>query len=178
MDMDAYIQIDAIKPLVEQNNIKVDRVRGYRLMKDELPVNKESLDELIESIVLSRIDDFFSMRNDEVFGRVLCFDKEYEEKKQKYLNEDGTVKWDILDAETKKNIDIIQKEVREQVETQYNLWNKFAQKPDVLYIHAKLGSSNWSDTYHKSYEEQPWYLGSCDDTYDAAYCDIYAKLEG
>ena len=177
MDMGAYMKIETIKPIVEKNNIIVDRVRGYRLMSDEESINQHDLNEIIQKIFLSRVDDLFAMRNDEVFGRCLCYDEEYDANKKKYLRKDGSLRWELISGDLKKNIEFVQTEVKLLVGNQYDLWNRFAKCSNVLYIHAKLGSSNWSGIYHKTYENEPWYLDSCDDAFDAAYCDIYAKLE-
>ena len=34
MDLGAYVQIGFLEDIAEANNIKIDRLRGYRLMKD------------------------------------------------------------------------------------------------------------------------------------------------
>ncbi|MBR4827501.1 MAG: hypothetical protein IKZ75_01525 [Oscillospiraceae bacterium] len=62
-------------------------------------------------------------------------------------------------------------------QTQMNLWNEFAGREDVLYIHARLGSWNWSDIKWTCYEKDDWFLGGCDDFFDSSYCDLYARID-
>jgi hypothetical protein len=59
---------------------------------------------------------------------------------------------------------------------QWELWNKYAGKDDILYIHARIGSENWS-YYGKEVVGKPWFLEKVDDAYDSTYCDIYAKIK-
>ena len=46
MDLYAYSQIDDLKKYLEENNIDIPRLRGLRLMKEETPVCKESVEEM------------------------------------------------------------------------------------------------------------------------------------
>ena len=57
------------------------------------------------------------------------------------------------------------------------IYNFATDMADVLYIHARLGSCNWSYIVHTDYKNEPWYMESCDDSWDSTYCDIYAKIE-
>lgn len=61
----------------------------------------------------------------------------------------------------------VKKDVRDQCE----MWNKFAGRSDVLYIHSRIGGHCYD------YEDKPWFLGCVVDWYDWTYCDIYAKIE-
>jgi hypothetical protein len=59
---------------------------------------------------------------------------------------------------------------------QWELWNKYAGKDDILYIHTRIGGGNWS-YYGKEVVSKPWFLERVDDAYDDTYCDIYAKIK-
>ena len=52
MDLYAYSQIEneEIKRIVKANGIEVPRLRGYRLMKDEEPVTKDSIKGNLEKL--------------------------------------------------------------------------------------------------------------------------------
>ncbi len=110
MDLCAYMQIDDIDEIARKNNIEVPRLRGYRLMKDEKPIN-------------------------------------------------------ISDR-------VVNKRQTKQLE----LWNKYAGREDILYIHARIGGNNWS-RYHDQVDTKPWFLEKVDDSFDSTYCDIYARIE-
>ena len=58
---------------------------------------------------------------------------------------------------------------------QYEVWNKYAGREDILYIHARIGGGNWK-AYYRQVVHKPWFLEKVDDSFDSTYCDIYAKL--
>ena len=41
MDLEAYTSIERLKSLAEKNNIKIPRLRGYRLMSKEEPIKED-----------------------------------------------------------------------------------------------------------------------------------------
>ena len=61
--------------------------------------------------------------------------------------------------------------VAEKVRKQHELWNEYAGRSDVLYIHSRIGGGCYD------YKDEPWFLGCVTDSYDETYCDIYAKIE-
>ena len=64
-----------------------------------------------------------------------------------------------------------------QKKQEIDMWNKFAGRDDVLYIHAKIGCSNWSGYHWSNFIKEPWFLGAVDNQFDSTYCDIYAKID-
>ena len=46
MDLYAYSQIDKLEKIAKENNIKVPRIRGYRLMSEEKEITKEEINEI------------------------------------------------------------------------------------------------------------------------------------
>ena len=47
----------------------------------------------------------------------------------------------------------------------------------MLYIHARLGTTSWTDEKTKAeVTRQPWFLAKVDDSFDSSYCDIYARI--
>ena len=59
---------------------------------------------------------------------------------------------------------------------QYGMFNKYVGK-NVLYVHARLGGSNWTYCGGSELEKHPLYLERVDDYFDSTYCDIYFKLK-
>ena len=186
MDLGAYVQIKDIEPLVQKNGIDVSRVRGYRLMKDEKPVSELELKDIINDNACYKIEEMLSL--DMEFFRLTGLKAYSGEtpaiKKKKYLYEYKIgedykvgVKWNNVHGKLRKRMKFIYKQVKKGVYDQYGIWNKYAGQDNVLYIHAKLGSWNWSDKWHKDCASEDWYLDSCDDSFDRAYCDIYARLK-
>lgn len=62
-----------------------------------------------------------------------------------------------------------------QAKKQYGIFNKYVGK-NVLYVHARLGGSNWSYCGGSELEKHPLYLERVDDYYDNTYCDIYFRI--
>ena len=74
----------------------------------------------------------------------------------------------------RKHIKFHWKQNEKAVRSQMEMWNRYVGK-NVLYVHARLGSTNWS-----SYEidtKHPMYLEHIDDAFDTSYCDIYYDLD-
>ena len=178
MDIGAYANIDKLSVVAEKNGINVSRLRGYRLMKDEC-----------EPIILD--DDTIHYIEKESIERMVCgiprftinpimvaysLDKEnYASKYYDYKN--NKIKWDKIHGKFRKNLKYVLKRDMEKVKDNFDIFNKYIKRDDVLYIHAKLGSCNWSGETHLYYKNEPWYLDSIDDGYDNTYCDIYAKID-
>ena len=70
----------------------------------------------------------------------------------------------------------LKKELRYE-KHQLAVWNKYTGQKNVLYIHARLGTSNWSNTTWEDFRTSSWFLDGCDDASDRSYCDIYAKID-
>ena len=64
----------------------------------------------------------------------------------------------------------------EKVKHQYDVFNKYAGKENILYIHARIGGGNWDCFGGNELTKQPWFLEKVDDCFDCTYCDIYAQL--
>ena len=180
MDLGAYAQIENLESIAKSNGINIERVRGYRIMAKEKPLLENEINKIVNNIAYDRIDSLFAEVNEPFIGRCLCYGNKYEKKRRKYTygNEDTItcIRWSRVRGKLRRKIKFIFKEAKKDVYEQYKLWNEYAGKENILYIHAKLGESNWSGVYHKMYNKEQWYLGSCNDAYDFAYCDIYAKL--
>lgn len=188
MDLGAYIQIDELEELAKKNGIEVSRLRGYRLMKNEKPV---SLEDLYADVEVEECADLIeqSWVNSHCYALSWATDR----NKRKYMKyhtvthtyENGdtwtkdvpySVKWEKIHGKHRKALKLAIKQRKKIIKAQYDMWNKYCGRDDVLYIHARLGTYSWSDIKHTSYKDRLWYLESCDDSCDRSYCDIYAKI--
>lgn len=183
MDLGAYLQIGTLSGIAEANGIKeVARLRGYRLMRDEEPVN---IEEICKSREVEICEELCAMKwnpkspfmsyggsTDPYFNKfIVNYDKKYEK---------GTVMSINWDAMTDEEKDVLKAYIETRCadyKKQWELWNSFCGRDDVLYIHARQGTTNWSDTTFHDYENKPWYLDGCNDADDSSYCDMYAKIE-
>ena len=59
---------------------------------------------------------------------------------------------------------------------QYTVFNRYAGKQGVLYIHARIGGYNWCPYGGKDLAKQDWFIEKVDDAIDSTYCDIYARV--
>ena len=183
MDLLAYTMMQDYEPIAKDNGIEVSRCRGYRLMKNEDIIPKEEINKIMKDIELDAAEDSvrgtprFALKRDWAsYGRwtdLLC--KYYlvlDEKK----NVTG-IRWDRIHGKKRKNLKFLIKKRKKMAEKNIGLWNKYAGQDNVLYIHARLGTLNWSDIKHTDYKTKPWYLDSVDDLWDRSYCDIYARIK-
>ena len=189
MDLYAYAQIDELDELAKKNGISVPRLRGYRLMKDEKPITAEDWKEIrhgIEIDVMERLcqsewgrDKGGYWITDYTRAKCAYHIKNYEYR-WKSEDEEGykepEIRWDRLKGKKKRIfITHVKNELR-GLRRQYDVWNKYCGREDILYIHARIGGGNWS-YYCDAVLTQPWFLEKVDDGYDRTYCDIYAKIK-
>lgn len=180
MDLGAYAQISELEEVAKRNNIYVPRLRGYRLMKDEKPdawdygnTEVECAHDLCTSIPFwnpnSSVSEFSSWTRyleDYYIAKIPNGDDSYIEK----------VRWDRIHGKKRRVLKTYIHNEKKKIDRQREMWNKYAGREDVLYIHARLGGGNWS-YYHTEVDTQPWFLEKVDDSIDSSYCDIYAKIK-
>lgn len=187
MDLFAYTQIHDLEAIANQNGIEIPRLRGYRLMKYEKPVSREEIAEQLKdaaidaALTLCRcsrpwdINSPFTIICDDTNRLVDCYlihrisGGGYKE----YIG----IRWDRIHGKKRKALKREIKKAKRRVIAQYAMWNQFAGREDVLYIHSRMGGGNWKTYAAKdSIISQPWFLGRVDDWYDQTYCDFYAKI--
>lgn len=164
-------------------------------MKDEEPMSKESIEEILkkrEAYVffnaVTSIPRFrpesstseFSIATDRLKKKYLIFRK-VESKdingKSFYYDEVIGFRWNLIHGKNRKAIKLALKHKRNAVKTQYETFNKYAGREDVLMIHARIGGDNWNYYGGNQLERQTWFLEKVDDSFDSTYCDIYAKIK-
>lgn len=191
MDLGAYAQIDDLEQIMKDNGIDIPRLRGLRLMKDEEPVSKEELLDIAKSdglygcvCLCQSLPPFnwnsnwseMSDRTDEICEYYLELGT-YDDGEINHLDP-ISVRWDRVHGKKRKAFKYVIKKAKKRVKEQFDMWNKYAGRDDVLYIHARIGSGNWG--YYdcdKIVKGQPWYLEHCEDHFDCTYVDIYAKIK-
>lgn len=176
MDLGAYVQINDLESLAKVNNINISRIRGYRLMKNEDPIDiakeKNSYYVIADAISYAIGAHFCISPEFIIYG-----DSEHKLINKLCDNKNKIIHLELIHGKRRKVIKYYIKQYKKNIEKQYTLFNKYIGRDDVLYIHARLGSSNWSDITHEYYKDQSWYLESIDDTFDQSYCDIYARID-
>ena len=145
-------------------------------MRDEKPFTEDEFREMLNANISDRCVSYFSKEfvNSRPCNYIFKF---LEAEDIKYLYNNGMPNWNKIHGRARKDIKFEIKKAKKKTLEVYNLWNKYAGREDVLYIHARLGSTSWSDIRHYQYANKPWYLDSIDDSYDTSYCDIYAKID-
>ena len=191
MDLGAYAQIDVLEYIMKDNNIEIPRLRGLRLMKDEKPVSKEELLDMAKKEGLSRCAELcrslppfdWNSSVSELSDRT-DFITEYYLELPKYENggynhlDPIAVRWNRVHGKKRKAFKYVIKKAKKEVFKQYEMWNKYCGRDDVLYIHCRLGAGNWD--YYRGWEiieSQPWFLDRVEDYFDCTYLDIYAKIK-
>lgn len=191
MDLGAYAQIDDLSKIMEDNGIDIPRLRGLRLMKDEKPVPDDELKTMAKEEGLRRCADLcqslppfnwnscvseLSDRTDALI-EYYCVLPRYESGLINHMDPID-IRWDRVHGKKRKAFKYVIKKAKKDVYQQYEMWNKYAGRSDVLYIHCRLGAGNWG--YYKGWdiiESQPWFLDKVEDYFDHTYMDIYAKIK-
>lgn len=178
MDLYAYANIENLDELVRKNGIEVPRLRGYRLMKDEAP---EDMNEIFDGLDvmttrhLVHTCPFWSYKSNcsEYSGYTDWLEHYYIGKNE---NGEEYVLWENIHGWKRKELKTAIHNEKKKWQKQYEMWNKYAGKENILYIHARIGGWNWPH-YYQEVAYQPWFLEKVDDAFDSTYCDIYARLE-
>lgn len=185
MDLYAYAQINNLQELAELNGIIVPRLRGYRLMRDEEPVSEDFIQDIlceqaIDEATYLCVSDWehswcheYSKRTDAIRKRYLTYVlEETMIAGRKVLRPKYTgIRWERIHGKKRKLLKWRLRQAEKRVRDQFGMWNRYAGKEDVLYIHSRTGGDHSWD-----HCECPWFLGKVDDYFDCSYCDIYAKL--
>lgn len=185
MDLGAYAQIEDLEKIAAKNGISCPRLRGFRLMKNEEPIDYKVLQHDVELSVMQTLCET-------EWGQTSWYTLSYNTTQKcryhiknydwYYKPEDTPgykepeIRWDRLKGKKKRIfITKVKNEMRERKE-QYAVWNKYVGRNDILYIHARIGGGNWG-SYYTEVVDKPWFLEKIDDAFDSTYCDIYAKIE-
>ena len=179
MDLYAYSKIGDLDSLAKANGIDVPRLRGYRLMKDELPIGDEELKSLIKENAVEVAKDLceaepFWSSNPMYYESGPWTDQ----LKDYYVNsETDEIRWDRIHGWKRKVLKFEIKKKKRKILKQFEMFNRYAGAENVLYIHSRMGGNNWT-AYEEKTElmNQPWFLGRVDDYFDSTYCDFYAYL--
>lgn len=183
MDLGAYAQIENLESIMKENGISVNRLRGLRLMANEEPVTAEEIAEAKKNQLSSDLRNLVEARPRWSFNPHWHeYSRRTKKKLRQYyvMDEKGYdvlgIRWENLHGKARKMVKYVLRHSGKNTEENLAMFNRFVGRNDVLYIHARQGSGNWSSTTHNDYRTKPWYICSIDDPYDPTYCDIYAKI--
>lgn len=178
MDLGAYAQIEDLEQIAKDNNIEVPRLRGYRLMKDEPAISKEELKGILDGCAT------------EVCEHLCCsvpfwnpnsctseFSWRTDLKRDYYMTKSGEIRWDRIHGKKRKILKFEIKKKQRRILNQFEIFNKYVGREDVLYIHARIGGGNWDYYGGPELTKQPWFIEKVDDYFDSTYCDIYARIK-
>lgn len=181
MDLYAYAQIDELEEIMKANNIVVPRLRGLRLMSQETPEYNYVPSDLEFNVLEDWIaSDFGRDREYRVYSswtRELAERLSHVSGTDEKGNEIRKINWNMLLRKDKKYLKLEIKHRLKAFHKQFGIFNKYCGNNDVLYIHARIGGSNWNYYDGPKLAEQPWFMEKVDDAFDSTYCDIYAKIK-
>lgn len=187
MDIGAYMRIEELESIAKANNISVPRLRGYRMMASEELFTEEDLEKVVGAMTVCAVENLIEGWSP--FGWFPCFEchswSSRQKVKKKYLTIEKTenggerysgVRWDRLHGKKRKAAKYTTKKYTEAVINQFNTWNKYVGRSDILYVHARIGGNNWA-MYKNDVIHHPGFLEKVDDSHDNTYCDLYFKLD-
>lgn len=174
MDLFAYSQIKDLEEVAAENNISVPRLRGYRLMANEEKVDWKTLKQDVEYVCTEHMCSsvpFWKENSD--WSRYSSSIQRIEEF---YITKDKKPRWDRIHGWKRKALKTMIHNYMRRVQQQYEMWNKYVGRSDILYIHSRIGGGNWP-SYREEVVNQPWFIEKVDDWFDCTYCDIYARIK-
>ena len=181
MDLYAYTQIELLENIMKENGIEVPRLRGLRLMSQEKP-ERDYIPEDLEYRILQDwvASDFGRDKNMYTYSSWTSYVVEqlsylaYEDEEN---GEVRKINWKLLRRKEKKYLKLQIKQKIKKYRKQFETFNKYCGRDDVLYIHARIGGNNWNYYNGQELAKQPWFIEKVDDAFDSSYCDIYAKIK-
>ena len=177
MDLGAFVQIEDLEHLMSANGINIPRLRGLRLMREETQVTDEELAEDIKWLELQEMDNELCAEPPfKMNPYCFMFGPDSDRRREKYMRFDENrnpvgVLWDRLHGKKRKVMKYAARKARRNQTSQIAMWNRYAGKPGVLYIHSRIGAG-W-----QRYRNEPWFLDAICDAFDSTYCDIYARID-
>lgn len=189
MDLGAYVQIEDLQKIADDNGIDIPRLRGYRLMKLEEPLSAEEINDMMKDAEIDVLEDLccsvpfwnaksncrsYSYRTDRICESYLV--KNQNRNDSDFRRYTG-IRWDRIHGKKRKVLKFEIKKQKQRIRNQYDMWNKYAGKEHVLYVHSRIGGRNWDFFGGNELVKQPWFLDRVDDSFDRSYCDIYALIK-
>lgn len=183
MDLGAFSQIKDLEHMLVDNHISVPRLRGLRWMGEEKPLTEEYIQKCATDLGLHccagacEFDFRYHASGFEISDRTRRAKKKYliYEKDDDWLFKPIGIRWDRIHGKKRKVFKYMLKDAKRKVERNLSVFNKYAGREDVLYIHARIGGGNWA-TYKNEILGKPWFLEKVDDADDSTYCVIYARV--
>ena len=187
MDIGAYAQIDDLEQVMKDNGISVPRLRGLRLMKDEQALSKDEIAEAAKDDYLWRCGQLcrskfnpnayvseYSARTEAIAEYYIEYEKD-----EHGINHLApiAIRWDRLHGKKRKAFKYVIRKAKKETQKQFEAWNKYCGRDDILYIHARIGGGNWDYYGGDELRKQPWFIEKVDDHFDDTYCDIYARIK-
>ena len=180
MDIGAYAQMEDLEQIMKDNNIDIPRLRGLRLMKNEEPITRASMEDHWEYIGVLECETL--CQNGFKVNASWCeLSAETDKIVDKYMIRNNSypigIKWNKVHGKKRKAFKYVIRKARDRVLLQDRMFNKYCGRDDVLYIHARIGAGNWGwYNCDEIVKDQPWFLEYCEDAFDCTYVDIYAKI--
>ena len=177
MNLGAYANMDSLDEIVKKNNIVIPRLRGYRLMAEEEFISIESMKEVFQDIEIDECENLVTaIPAYKIYSNIHCFSSEKDKKIKRFIK-DNKVLWENIHGKFRKNLKLAIKNKKRAIKKQFETFNKYVGRKDVMMIHARVGGDNWKYfDCSKTVATQPWFIEKVDDCFDSTYCDIYVKI--
>lgn len=170
-------EIEKLEEIAKDNGIYVPRFRGYGLMSGMTPYSDDGVIKIAMNAAMGVCDNIVRT------GCSYCWEGSdvADRKARKYLVHDvfkmpTDVKWSAVHGTLRRRLKFEIKKAIKCAKKQYDAWNRYCGRKDVLYIRARIGGGNWP-YYRNMVVNKLWFIEKVDDTFDSTYCDIYARIE-
>lgn len=169
--------------ILDELQLQIPRLRGLSLMKYDQPLTKEKELEYIRLLEASTVRELLEDSPRWKLRPNPCeLDAYWVSWKvyNKYLKITDShaeyVKWENLHGKKKNQAKYWIKKNKKAYYAQYDLYNKYAGRPDVLCVSSRIGST-WEESGGREIENHPAFLGEAVSWFDPTFCEIYLKFD-
>lgn len=178
MDLAAYADMERLDEIVKKNGIEIPRERGYRLMSEQEKIPQEDYDEAVKDMSVWLCEQLIQAYPKYSVHYEWQVHSPITKRQIKKFIKDEEILWERIHGVFRKNLKYVIKKKTQAIKAQNDTFNKYVGRPDIIMVHARVGSDNWRYyDCHQKVEGKPWFIEKVDDYFDSTYCDIYCRIE-
>ena len=183
MDLYAYSHIDNLNDVLKSTGVDIPRLRGLRLMLEEIPLSEQDIDEAIRSEQLYAAEQLIRAHpkwKNNACLHSYCYETDKACKKFLHYDHDGNVigiRWDLIHGKHRQSMKLAMHNAEKRVRHTFDTFNQYAGRDDILCVHTRIGGSNWA-YYNQNgiISQSTAFIEKIDDSFDNTYCDIYLRI--
>lgn len=193
MDLQAYMQIEDLSPILKENNIDIPRLRGIDLCVTMTPWTKEDIDNCVRDLEfwccegLCCSDPFWNPNSwvstsSEWTDHLRHYYMEYHSDSDSKVDGWTAIRWDRIHGWKRKVLKTYIHNRKTELLKYVEKYNSYCGREDLIRVHSRMGGNNWAwddadwIKHRNEIVSAPWFVDRVDDWFDDTYCDFYCKI--